>query len=114
MAINLRNPKSDLIFHSDRGSQYAAKQFRTLLNENSITQSMSGKGNCYDNAVVERFFGSLKYEWLEDIYHPTRLSMTNDVKNYIRYYNGVRLHSTLGYCSPDEYEMSLANVSALT
>lgn len=71
---------------------------------------MSGKGNCYDNAVVERFFGSSKYEWLANVIHQTREGIINDVNKYIRYYNGARLHSTLGYISPNEYEKSQINV----
>ena len=62
------------------------------------------------NAVVERFFGSLKHEWLTNVIHLTREGIINDVNNYIRYYNGTRLHSTLGYKTPNEYENSLSNV----
>ena len=71
---------------------------------------MSGRGNCYDNAVVERFFGSLKYEWLSNVIHLTREGIINDVNNYIRYYNGTRLHVTLDYQTLNEYENSLINV----
>ncbi len=69
-----------------------------------MVSSMSGKGNCYDNAVVEHFFGSLKHEWLINVIHLTRESMIKDVNDYIRYYNGTRLHSTLEYKAPNEYE----------
>lgn len=68
MAIHLRQPKSGLIFHSDRGSQYTSKRYQALLWSNQITASMSGRGACLDNAVVERFFGSLKNEWLLNVY----------------------------------------------
>lgn len=62
--------------------------------------SMSGRGACWDNAVVERFFGSLKNEWLLNIYHLTRHGMKEDVEAYIRYYNQIRLHTSNGDCSP--------------
>ena len=71
---------------------------------------MSGRGNCYDNAVVERFFGSLKYEWLANVIHLTRDGIINDVNHYIRYYIGTRLHATLDYQTPNEYENSQINV----
>ena len=76
-----------------------------------IKPSMSGKGACWDNAVVERFFGSLKNEWLLNIYHLTRESMKQDVQHYIRYYNQTRLHSANGDLSPIDFELSLSNVS---
>jgi putative transposase len=111
MAINLRQPKGDLIFHSDRGSQYTGKRFRKLLNKNNIQASMSGKGACWDNAVVERFFGSLKNEWLLKVIHLTRDSMKVDVQKYIQYYNHERLHSTLENLSPVAYEKRNLKVS---
>ena len=111
MAINIRQPQGGLIFHSDRGSQYTGKRFRRLLEQNSIKASMSGKGACWDNAVVERFFGSLKHEWpLKDI-HLTRESMKIDVHKYIRYYNHDRLHTTLGDVTPVAYEKRNLKVS---
>lgn len=67
---------------------------------------MSGKGACWDNAVVERFFGSLKHEWLNNVIHIERQSMKSDVDVYIRYYNHRRLHSTLGDMTPVEYELN--------
>ena len=95
-AITLRKPSKGLIFHSDRGSQYTSKRFGRLLKQQGIQASMSGVGACWDNAVVERFFGSLKYEWLLKVYHLTRQSMKQDVEHYIRYYNRERLHSANG------------------
>ena len=106
----LRKPPKGLLHHSDRGSQYASHAYRKQLNDYEMISSMSGKGNCYDNAVVERFFGSLKHEWLTNVIHLTREGIINDVNEYIRYYNGARLHSTLGYKTPNEYENSLINV----
>ena len=104
MAINLRQLKRGLLFHSDRGSQYTSKQFQALLWKRQITPSMSGCGACLDNAVVERFFSSLKNEWLLDVYHLTRESMKNDVEKYIKYYISVRLHTSLNDMSPIEFE----------
>ena len=75
-----------------------------------MQSSMGGKGNCYDNAVIERFFGSLKHEWLANVIHLTRDGIINDVNKYIRYYNETRMHSTLNYVSPNEYEKPLVNV----
>lgn len=104
MAITLRKPKAGVLFHSDRGSQYTSKGFRKLLKKHKITPSMSGVGACLDNAVVERFFGSLKNEWLLNVVHMTRESMKQDVDAYIRYYNHERLHTTLGNLTPINYE----------
>ena len=109
-AYALRKPLRGLLHHSDRGSQYASHAYRKQLKNYGMINSMSGKGNCYDNAVVERFFGSLKHEWLTNVIHLTRDGMINDVNGYIRYYNGTRLHSTLGYKTPNEYENPLINV----
>lgn len=104
MAINLRQPKAGLMFHSDRGSQYTSKRYQSLLKQNKTIASMSGRGACLDNAVVERFFGSLKNEWLLNVAHLTRNSMQNDVEKYIKYYNHTRLYTTLNDVSPIEYE----------
>jgi len=111
MAINLRQPPEGLIFHSDRGSQYTSRRFSKLLKDNSIKASMSGKGACWDNAVVERFFGSLKHEWLIKVIHLTREAMKIDVQKYIRYYNHERLHTTLGDIPPVAYEKRIIKVS---
>lgn len=106
----LRKPPRGLLHHSDRGSQYTSYLYRKQLTKYGMKSSMSGKGNCYHNAVVERFFGSLKYEWLASVIHLTREGIINDVNKYIRYYNGARLHSTWDYVSPNEYENSQINV----
>ena len=111
MAITLRKPKDRVIFHSDRGSQYTSICFQKLLAQNNLVPSMSGKGACLDNAVVECFFGSLKNEWLLNIYHLTREAMKKDVEDYLRYYNGTRLHTTLNDLSPIEFEESKGKVS---
>ena len=113
MAINLRKPMpgAGLLFHSDRGSQYTSEHFGNLLKQHQITPSMSSVGACLDNAVVERFFGSLKHEWLLKVIHLTRESMKLDVEAYIRYYNQDRLHTTLGDLSPINYEKFQLKVS---
>ncbi len=104
-AIALREPKSGLILHSDRGSQYASIAFRARLTQCEFLQSMSRKGNCYDNAPMESFFKSFK---VEEVYHSryeTHEQATRAVIDYIeRFYNPKRLHSTLDYVSPNEFE----------
>ncbi len=97
MAINLRRPAAGLIHHSDRGSQYAGEAYQTLLAQHGITASMSRKGNCWDNAVMERFFKSYKEEWIGDLVYYTRDATIADMQAYMKYYDSVRLHSTLGY-----------------
>ena len=113
MAINLRQPKAGLIHHSDRGSQYASEAYQTLLTQHGIRPSMSRKGNCWDNAVMERFFKSYKEEWISDQVYYTRETAIRDMQDYMKYYDGVRLHSTLGYRTPMEYEHGLNRVSGL-
>ena len=113
MAINLRQPKAGLIHHSDRGSQYAAAAYQALLKQHGVLPSMSRKGNCWDNAVMERFFKSYKEEWIGDQAYPTREAAIRDMHEYMKYYDGVRLHSTLGYRTPMEYENGLNGVSGL-
>ena len=109
MAIWQRCPKAGLIHHSDRGSQYASDAFRKLLNKHGIQGSMSRKGDCWDNAVVESFFGSLKQERVQWRSYQTRHEAQQDILNYISmFYNSRRLHSYLGYMSPNEYE-AMAN-----
>ena len=105
MAVWRRRPKAGLIHHSDRGSQYASKAFRQLLKAHGIKGSMSRKGDCWDNAVVESFFGSLKQERVQWRSYQTRYEAQQDILQYICvFYNGYRLHSTLDYVSPNEYE----------
>jgi transposase InsO family protein len=96
------------IIHSDRGSQYASNAFRSLLQTNCFRQSMSGKGNCYDNAQAESFFSRFKAELLENGVFEDANQAKSEVFSYIEgYYNRVRLHSSLGYKSPLEFEMEL-------
>lgn len=105
MAIGRRQPACGLIHHSDRGSQYASHAYRGILADHGIVCSMSGKGECLDNAVAERFFGSLKRERTSKRYYRTRQEARADVIDYIEmFYNSWRKHSYLGYVSPNEYE----------
>jgi len=106
-AIKDRAPTAGLLFHSDRGSQYASEEFRAMLAANGIQQSMSGKGECWDNAVVESFFGTMKTELGDPIWE-TRAAARDAVFDYIEtWYNRKRLHSTLGHVSPETYESLL-------
>jgi transposase InsO family protein len=109
-----RPSQGQLLHHSDRGVQYASKTFRRLLQIHGITGSMSRKGNCWDNAVVESFFGSLKAERVFWRNYQTRHEARLDVLDYIgMFYNSRRRHSYLGYQSPDQFERQniLANVA---
>ena len=108
MAIWQRRPKAGLVHHSDRGSQYASKAFRRLLKAHEFKGSMSRKGDCWDNAVVESFFGSLKQERVQWRNYQTRYEAQQDILSYISmFYNSRRLHSYLGYTSPNEFESQL-------
>lgn len=107
MARGRRRPSAGLIHQSDRGSQYASHAYRDRLKEQGIACSMSGKGDCLDNAVAERFFGSLKREWTSHRYDETRQEARDDIIAYIEmFYNSTRKHSYLGYVSPNDYEKS--------
>lgn len=113
-AVNLRQPPKGLVFHSDRGSQYTSQCFRTLLDGYGIRSSMGDVGACWDNAVVERFFGSLKHDWIFKVAQPTRDFMKTDVAAYIRYYNLDRLHTANGGVSPINFENAQLKVSGFT
>jgi len=104
MAIINRDTKPGLIFHSDQGVQYTASTFRSLLKNKSITQSMSRKGNCWDNAVAECFFKIIKSEMIDHKYYYSHLQAKIDIVHFIEvWYNKQRRHSVLGYLTPDEY-----------
>ncbi len=113
MAINLRQPRAGLVFHSDRGSQYTGKLYQSLLASFDIRPSMGDVGACWDNAVIERFFGSLKHDWILRVTQPTREHMKLDVAHYIRYYNKDRSHTANGDLSPVKYELSQLKVSGI-
>lgn len=109
LAVAQRQPGPGLIAHSDRGSQYAGATYQGLLERYGMRCSMSRKGNCWDNAVMERFFLNLKMErvWRRD--YANHAEAMKDITDYIvRFYNNSRLHSTLGYVSPNQYEQQAA------
>lgn len=112
MAYWRRKPDKGLLHHSDRGSQYASKEYREHLAIMGMEQSMSRKGNCWDNSPTERFFRSLKYEQL----HYEKLRTFEEAKlsviDYLAFYNGKRIHSTLGYKSPLAFERDFLRQSA--
>ena len=104
-AVRARRPPPGLVFHSDRGSQYASKVFRRRLFRYRMKQSMSRKGNCWDNAVAESFFATLKKELVRNHAFATRDAARSDVFEYIEvFYNRRRAHSLLGYETPTSYE----------
>ena len=109
-----RNIRKGHIFHSDRGVQYAANKMCALFSFNKkITQSMSRKGNCWDNAVAESFFKTIKHEWLYRFKFTSFKQLFDSVDNYINWYNTQRLHSTLGYITPLEMEIKLRGISKI-
>ncbi len=108
MALKKRNPPQGVIWHTDRGSQYASDAHKAMLKEYGIVQSMSAKGNCYDNAVAESFFHSLKTELTHHMKFETRSQANQAIFEYIEvFYNRQRLHSSNGYLSPVDFENKL-------
>jgi len=111
-ARKTRNISNNLIFHSDRGVQYASNKITSICDYNlKITQSMSRKGNCWDNAVAESFFKTIKYEWLYHFKFTSYKQLFESIDDYIHWYNTERLHSSLGYLSPLEMEIKLRGFS---
>ena len=111
MAIWQRQPSAGLIVHSDRGSQYASNVYRRLLQAYDLVGSMSRKGDCWDNAVAESFFASLKKERVQWRHYQTRVDAQRDILEYVvMFYNSRRLHSTLGHTSPSDYESAVAEL----
>jgi putative transposase len=105
MALARRRPKAGLLHHSDRGSQYTSQAYQQLLEQSGIAVSMSRKGNCWDNAVSESFFGSLKEECVGSTIYSSHEEARLALFTYLEiYYNRIRRHSTLGYVSPLIYE----------
>ncbi len=105
MATRQRSTLAGLLHHSDQGAQYASNAFRAELNTKGISQSMSSKGNAYDNAVVESFFATLKTEEVENNVYQTRQQARTSIFSYLEgFYNSKRKHSSLGYLSPNDFE----------
>ena len=108
MAIDRRRPRPDLIVHSDRGTQFASAAYRQVLASHQLVASMSRKGNCYDNAFIESFWSSLKYETVYHRRFATRRREIGAIFDYIEsFYNRTRLHSSLAYRSPIHFESQL-------
>jgi transposase InsO family protein len=109
MAIGRRQPQSGTLHHSDRGSQYASVQYQAVLRSHQFTVSMSGTGNCFDNAAMGSFFGTLKAERISQQRYQTREHACHDIVSYIEgFYNATRRHSALGYRSPLDFEQASA------
>lgn len=110
-AISTRKTKSNFIFHSDRGVQYASNKITRMLRENiKINQSMSRKGNCWDNAVAESLFKTVKYECTNRYRFTSKEQLNACLVEYISWYNTKRIHSTLGYKTPLEMQLELENL----
>jgi transposase InsO family protein len=107
-AIGQRQPAPGLIHHTDRGGQYAAKEYRRLLAGGSMKQSMSRAGDCYDNAFMESCFGTLKTELEMSAYQSVQ-EARQEIQEYINYYNGMRRHSSIDYLSPNRFEIDCNN-----
>ena len=103
-----------MIFHSDKGSEYRSEELKKELRIRGINQSMSGKGNCYDNAVMESFFSTLKREFLNKYRFATLKALSIELEKYMYYYNNIRLHSTLGYISPVEFEKKINSLNCVS
>jgi len=106
-AIQTRQPAPGLIHHTDRGGQYAGRRYRAVLRRAGMRQSMSAAESCYDNAFMESCFGTVKTE-LELVEYGGSPEAVRELSSYIRYYNEERLHSSLDYVSPVEFESQLA------
>lgn len=104
-AVRLRRPPAGMIFHSDQGVQYTSTRFQRMLRALGVRQSMSRRGNCWDNAPTESFFATLKKEIFHGQLYRTCAALAAAVGRYIKRYNDVRLHSTLGLRSPRDYEL---------
>jgi putative transposase len=109
MAISAQRPDAGLVHHSDRGVQYACQDYRNVIQSAGFQDSMSRKGNCYDNAPMESFFHTLKTELVHHRHYPTRAEAMRDIFAYIEgFYNRTRRHSAIGYISPIEMELKAA------
>jgi transposase InsO family protein len=114
MALRQRRLHAPLLHHSDRGSQYTGQAFQSLLTAHGVVPSMSGRGNCYDNAPVESFFGTLKTELVNHALYHTRQEAMTDIFLYLEgFYNRQRRHTALGHLSPAAFEQQYRAASAL-
>ena len=115
MALKHRTPKNGLVWHTDRGSQYASYEHRDLLKQYGIIQSMSRKGNCWDNSIAESFFKSLKNELVYQTYFYTKKQAKLEIFKYIElFYNRIRSHSYLNGLSPVEFEEKIERLHSVT
>ena len=112
-ALVVRRPPAGLIVHSDQGSQYTATRFKDLLAQNGALQSMSRRGNCYDNAHAESFWSRFKAELLDGGIFPNLAEAKLEISHHIAYYNAKRRHSSLGYRAPNHFETHLQTTSQL-
>ena len=112
-ALAVRQPSAGLLVHSDQGSQYAATNFKLLLARHQAVQSMSRRGNCYDNAHAESFWSRLKTELLEGGSFGDLAEAQLEISHYLAYYNSERRHSALGYLPPNDFETQLKTTSQL-
>jgi putative transposase len=103
-AVAARDPAPGVVFHSDKGCQYTSSDYATLAGDLTVTLSTGRTGQCWDNALAESFFASRKGECLDQQPWPTRAAARRATVEYIAWYNGTRLHSALGYLTPDEFE----------
>ena len=104
LAYAARGKPKDLMFHSDQGCHYTSQAFQRQLAQYEIKQSMSRRGNCWDNAPMERCFRSFKSEWMPKTYYSSYQQAETDIMQYIKYYNTIRPHSYNGYLSPIQAE----------
>lgn len=111
-AVIRRGPSSGVVFHSDRGSQYCSKRFQSLVQGIGGIQSMSGTGSCYDNAITESFFGTMKREFVHHCSFESRSEAQSQIFRYIEcFYNRRRRHSSIGYHAPEEYERLFVKIA---
>jgi len=112
-ALAVRQPPAGLIVHSDQGSQYTATRFKDLLVRQGVLQSMSRRGNCYDNAYAESFWSRFKAELLDGGSFPGLAEAKLEISHHVAYYNAERRHSALGYQSPNHFETQFKTTSQL-
>ncbi len=112
-ALVVRRPPAGLVVHSDQGSQYTATRFKDLLARHGAVQSMSRRGNCYDNAHAESFWSRFKAELLDGGSFPGLAEAKLEISHHIAYYNAERRHSALGYQAPNHFELHLQTTSQL-